>query len=216
MPAPSSSEIESTAKGALQSAGLKGENAPDLAGALGQAIGQALTSFVSMAMIAPGIPAVVVPQTGAGSTTGPGTLMPPPSGGPGASLIEPMALGALSSKQINGEQKGALAKVIAQSTEKALMLFTTQVKVAPGMAIAGFSTTAPGSLVGAAPAKPMLQPIILGFLQAEGIRGENAPDLAGALAETLSTTLTSMMSRLKVTPGISCAPAATVAPGRLT
>lgn len=215
MPAPSGSEIENLAKAAMQSAGLQGENAPDLAAALANACAQAFTLFVSMAMVAPGIPAPAPPPPGAGATAGPGTLLPPPAGGPGASLIEPIAVGLLASNNINGEKQGALAKAIAQTVEQALILFTTLVKVAPGMAIAGFTTTAPGSLVGAAPAKPMLQPLALGFLQAGGIQGENAPDLAGAMAQTLSDALTQMMSRLQVTPGIAGTPAATAAPGRL-
>lgn len=215
MPAPSASEIENLAKGALQSASLRGANAPDLAAALGQTCDKAFTLFVSMAMVAPGIPAAAPPPPGSGSTASPGTLLPPPAGGPGASMLEPIATGMLASNQLNGEKQGALAKAIAQSLEQALMLFTTQVMVAPGMAIAGFTTTAPGSLMGAAPAKPMLQPIVLGFLQSGGIRGQNAPDLAGAIAEALSNTLTQMMTRLKVTPGIASTPAATAAPGRL-
>ena len=215
MPAPSASEIENLAKAALQSASLRGENAPDLAAALGNICGQAFTLFVSLAMVAPGIPAAAPPPPGSGSTAGPGTLLPPPAGGPGASMIEPIAVGMLASHKINGEKQGALARAIAQSVEQALLLFTSQVMVAPGMAIAGFATTAPGNLMGAAPAKPMLQPLILGFLQAGGIRGQNAPDLAGAMAETLSNALTQMMTRLKVTPGIPSSPGATAGPGRL-
>ncbi|MFE8599100.1 hypothetical protein KYC5002_26785 [Archangium violaceum] len=215
MPAPTASEIENTAKGALQSAGLRGENAPDLAAAMGQCIGQALTLFVSMAMVMPGIPAAVVPLTGAGSTVGPGLLMPPPAGGPGAGQLEPLALGALTSHQLNGEQKPALAKALAQTTAQALLLFTSQVMVAPGIAVAGFATSAPGMLQGAAPPKPLLEPLAMGFLTAEGLRGKNAKDLAGAIAETLATSLDAMMSRLKVMPGIPCTPAASAGPGRL-
>jgi hypothetical protein len=126
-----------------------------------------------------------------------------------------MAMGALSSKRLNGEGKAALAKVIAQSAGQALLLFTTQVKVAPGLAIAGFATTAPGSLMGPAPAKPMLQPLVLGFAQAQGLRGSNVPDLAGAIAEVLAWALGELVTRLKVTPGIASTPAATAAPGRL-
>jgi hypothetical protein len=215
MPAPTSSQLEGMASGALQGAGLRGENIPDLAAALGQCLGQALTLFTSMAMVMPGIPAAVDPISGSGSTAGPGMLMPPPAGGPAAAQLEPMALGALSSKQLNGEQKPALAKAIAQSTAQALTLFTSMVQVAPGMAIAGFVTAAPGMLMGAAPAKPALQPLVLGFLQAEGLRGENIPDLAGALAETLSNALSALMSQVQVSPGIASTPAATAAPGRL-
>lgn len=215
MPAPSGSEIGSLAKSAMQSASLRGENAPDLATALGDTCGQAFMLFVNMAMVSPGIPAAAPPPPGSGSTVGPGMLLPPPAGGPGASQIEPIAKGLLASNKINGEQRDALAKAIAQTVEQALILFTTQVKVAPGMAIAGFTTSAPGNLMGAAPAKPMLQPIALSFLQAGGIRGENAPDLAGAMAETLSNALTQMMTRLKVSPGIPSSPGATAGPGRL-
>jgi hypothetical protein len=215
MPAPSPSEIESAAKGAMQSAGLRGKNAPDLAAALAQTLGQALDLFVATAMVSPGIPASAPPPALSGSTVGPGMLLPPPAGGPGASQIEPLALSALTSKKLDGEKKPGLAKAIAQSIAQGLMLFTAQVMVAPGIAIAGLVTTAPGMLMGAAPAKPQLQPIVFGFLQAQQIRGENASDLAGAMAETIANTLTQLISRLKVMPGIACTPAATAAPGRL-
>jgi hypothetical protein len=215
MPAPSSPQIEGMASGALSGAGLRGENIPDLAAALGQIIGQALAIFAATAMVSPGIPAGVDPMSGSGSTAGPGMLLPPPAGGPIAAQIEPIAQGALASKQLNGEQRGALAKVIAQATEQAITLFTTAVQVAPGIAIAGFVTAAPGSLVGAAPAKPTLEPIVLGFTQAEGLRGENAPDLAGAIAETLANALSAFMSMVQVSPGIPSTPAATAGPGRL-
>jgi hypothetical protein len=215
MPAPASSEIESTAKGSLQSAGLRGENAPDLAAALGQCCGQALALFVSMGMVLPGIPAVAPPPAMSGSTVGPGSLMPPPAGGPNDAIIEPLALAALSAHKINGESKPKLARAIAQTAAQALTLFTTMVKVAPGIPIAGGATASPGMLLGAAPPKPMLKGIALGFLMAGGIRGENAPDLADAMADTLHQTLTQMMSRLKVTPGIPCSPGASAGPGRL-
>lgn len=215
MPAPTASEIENVAKGAMQSAGLKGENAPDLAAALGQCGGQALLMFVSSAMILPGIPAVAPPPAFSGSTVGPGNFLPPPAGGPGDGQIEPLATAALMSNKIRGEYKDKLAKAIAQTTAQAILLFTTMVKVAPGIAIAGAATASPGTLLGAAPPKPMIKGLALGFLQAGGIRGANAPDLADAIAETLSTTLTQMMSRLQVLPGIPCSPGASAGPGRL-
>jgi hypothetical protein len=98
---------------------------------------------------------------------------------------------------------------------QALQLFTLQVKVAPGLAIAGLTTSAPGMLMGPAPAKPMLKPLILAFAQAEGLRGKNIPDLADALAELLAWALGQLVTRLKVSPGIASTPAATAAPGRL-
>ncbi len=215
MPAPTSSLIENMAKGALSGAGLQGKNIPDLAGAMGETIGQALNLFVSMAMVSPGIPAAADPITGSGSTVGPGMLMPPPAGGPDASQIEGIAKGMVSSKQLLGENAPGLAKALAQSTAQAILLFTSMVQVAPGIAIGGFVTAAPGMLAGAAPAKPMLQPIVMGFLQAEGLRGKNAPDLAGAIAETLANALSTLMTMVQVTPGIAASPAATGSPGRL-
>ncbi|RKH68275.1 hypothetical protein [Corallococcus llansteffanensis] len=215
MPAPSSSEIENKANSALDAAGIRGANAPDLAGALGQLLGQSLTLFVSMAMVLPGIPAAAPPPAGSGSTTGPGMLLPPPAGGPGPAQLEPLALGALSSKRLNGKGKAALAKVLAQSIGQALLLFTAQVKVAPGLAIAGFATAAPGMLMGPAPAGPVLRPLVLGFAQAQGLRGRDVPDLAGAIADVLAWALGELITRLKVTPGIASTPAATAAPGRL-
>lgn len=215
MPAPSSALIENLAKGALAGAGLNGKNIPDLAAALGEIIGQALTLLATMAMIAPGAPAVVDPITGSGSTAGAGMFLPPPAGGPGQSQIEPTALGMLSAKQLNGEQRGALAKVIAQSTAQAILLFTSMVQMGPGIAIAGLLTAAPGMLIGAAPAKPVLLPIVAGFAQAEGLRGQNAPDLAGAIAETLASALSAFLSMVMVAPGIPATPAATAGPGRL-
>ncbi len=45
MPAPTASQIESVATGAMQSAGLEGENATDLAKALAQVTADALNMF---------------------------------------------------------------------------------------------------------------------------------------------------------------------------
>ena len=68
MPAPTGSEIASLAKGAVQSAGLEGENAPDLADAIGETCGQALQLFMGQAMVMPGIPAAAPPPPGSGAT----------------------------------------------------------------------------------------------------------------------------------------------------
>lgn len=215
MPAPSPSEIESLANAALQSAGLRGQNVPALAGAFGMAIGQALSMFVSMAMIAPGIPASAPPPGLSGSTVGPGKLLPPPSGGPNASMLEPLAMSALQAKQLRGQNIPQLGKAIAQTLEVAITMFTSQVMVAPGIAISGLVTSAPGSLIGAAPTRAVLQSPAMGFLAASGIQGQHAKDLAGALADTIANAFTQTMSRLKVLPGIPCTPAATAGPGRL-
>ncbi|MCG8422776.1 MAG: hypothetical protein MJE77_33085 [Proteobacteria bacterium] len=66
-----------------------------------------------------------------------------------------------------------------------------------------------------APTKAQLEPIVSGFMQQNGLRGENAPDLAGAIADVVAQSLTMFMSQVKVAPGIPCSPAATAGPGRL-
>ncbi len=147
MPAPQASQIESMARGALDAAGIQGEDAPGLAKALAQITADVLAMFLSQGMVLPGVPAAVDPVSGSGSTVGPGMLMPPPAGGPGASQIEPLAQAALSAEGIQGENAGDLAKVIASALAQSLTLFTAQVQVAPGIAIAGFVTTTPGRLM---------------------------------------------------------------------
>lgn len=147
MPVPSAAQIESLATSALQSAGLKGEDAPKLATAMGDLFNQVLTMFSSMTQVLPGIPAVVDPVSSAGSTVGPGMLLPPPAGGPGASQIEGLANTALRSAGLEGENIPDLAKVLGSSCEMGLTLFCAQVMVAPGIAIAGFVTSAPGRLM---------------------------------------------------------------------
>jgi hypothetical protein len=147
MPAPTAQLLEGIATAALQSAGIRGQDASGLAKALAESTAQALTLFVSQAMVMPGIPASAPPPALSGSTAGPGMLMPPPAGGPIASQLEGLATAALNANGIRGENAGDLAKVIAASLAQAIMLFTTQVKVAPGIAIAGLVTTSPGMLM---------------------------------------------------------------------
>ncbi len=147
MPAPSAAQIESLAKSAVQSAGLKGEDAPKLAQAMADTFAQMLAMFASQTQVLPGIPAAADPITGSGSTAGPGMLLPPPAGGPGASQIESMAKGALQSAGLEGENIPELAQVLGQAGEIGLTMLCSQAMVAPGIAIAGFVTAAPGRLM---------------------------------------------------------------------
>lgn len=147
MPAPTASQLEPIARGALTSAGLKGEKAGDLAKAIAEATANALTMFLAQAMVMPGIPASAPPPALSGSTVGPGSLMPPPAGGPMAAQLQPLAQAALASVSFTGENVGDLAQVIAGALAQGIQLFTTQVKVAPGIPIAGLTTTAPGRLM---------------------------------------------------------------------
>ena len=95
----------------------------------------------------PGIPASAPPPANSGSTAGPGSLMPPPAGGPIAEQLENLALADLKDEGIAGENAPDLAKVIAGSLAQAIELFTAQVQVAPGIAISGLVTSSPGSLI---------------------------------------------------------------------
>lgn len=147
MPTPPASQIESMATAALSAAGIQGEGAEGLARALAQTAAEALSMFLSQAQILPGIPAAADPLTGSGSTVGPGTLLPPPAGGPSLSQIEAIANTALAQEGIQGKNAGDLASVIAGALEQGISLFTAQVQVAPGIPIAGFMTAAPGRLI---------------------------------------------------------------------
>jgi hypothetical protein len=66
-----------------------------------------------------------------------------------------------------------------------------------------------------APQAKQLEGIVLGLLQANGLRGENAPDLAAAIAEAWAGALDQFTQQIQVAPGIACSPAASTAPGRL-
>lgn len=147
MPAPTAQILEGIANGALQSAGIRGQDAPGLAKALAESTAQALTLFLNQALVLPGIPASAPPPALSGSTTGPGKLLPPPAGGPVAGQLEGLVTGALNANGIRGENADDLAKVIAASLAQAIQLFTAQVQIAPGIAIAGLVTTSPGILV---------------------------------------------------------------------
>jgi hypothetical protein len=65
------------------------------------------------------------------------------------------------------------------------------------------------------PTKAQLEPLVMGLMQQHGLRGEHAPDLAGAIAEVVATGLSLFAQQVMVSPGIACSPAASVAPGRL-
>lgn len=66
-----------------------------------------------------------------------------------------------------------------------------------------------------APSAAQLEPLVLGFVHAAGLRGEHAPELASAIAAALAEALAQLVQQAQVAPGIACSPAATVAPGRL-
>jgi len=214
MPAPPAAQFESPFKGFVAGAGLRGEDAPGMAKALADGAGQALTLLLSQAQVLPGIPSPVDPISGSGATAGPGLLMPPPAGGPGASALEGLLSGFLSGQGIRGEDADGLAKALAGALAQAMQLFTAQSQVLPGMAIAGFVTVAPGLLM-PVPLQGTLQPIVSGLLQQNGLRGEDAPHLAQAVAQAIDLAFMQFAAQAMVSPGIACPPGASAAPGRL-
>jgi hypothetical protein len=214
MPAPAANMLESPVTGFVAAAQLRGADAPAMAKAIAGTIAQALTLFLSQAMVLPGTPAVVDPITGSGATGGPGRLLPPPAGGPDASAIEGLAMVGLAGQGIRGEDANGLAKAVAGTIGKGLTLFTGQGMVLPGIAIAGFVTTAPGKLA-PVPLQGLLEPIANGLLQQNGLRGEDAPSLGRALAQAVDAALMQFAGMALVLPGIPAAPGATAGPGRL-
>ncbi len=66
-----------------------------------------------------------------------------------------------------------------------------------------------------APNKNQLEPVVKGLMTANGLNGENAPDLAVAIADVVAQALTMLATQAKVAPGIPCSPGATAGPGRL-
>jgi len=214
MPAPTSSQIESPAKGFLNGAGLQGEDIPGLAAAIANTTGQALTMFLSQAMAMPGIPVAADPITGSGATGGPGRLMPPPAGGPGASQLEGLASAQCQAQGLRGEDGTGLAKAIAGTIAQGIALFCAQTMVMPGIAVAGFVSAAPGMLQ-PVPLQASLEGIANGLLSQHGLSGEAAPDLGKSLAQSVDLALTQFASQALVSPGIPCPPGASAGPGRL-
>ena len=215
MPSPPAPLLQNLASSAFRSRKIEGENAPDLANALGDATAQGLQLFLSMAMVSPGTAAVVDPVSTSGATAGPGMLMPPPAGGPDASTLSGLAKGAIAGAGLIGEDAPKLGDAFGQTLAPALTLFTAQVQVAPGVAVAGMVTAAPGMLMGSAPGASTVESLAKGFLSAQGLQGEAIGDTAGAFGELIGTALSQLMSMAMMAPGVACTPAATAAPGRL-
>ncbi|WP_020394489.1 hypothetical protein [Thiolinea disciformis] len=213
MPAPVATQIESPAKGFFQAAGLQGEAAPSLTKALSEGVAQTLSLLLAMGMVMPGIPTAVDPISGSGSTIGMGSLMPPPTGGPGAQPIEGMLKSLLAGQGLRGEYAEDLAKAVAASIAQAITLFTHQSKVLPGIAVAGFVSTSPGRFM-PVPLQTSLEASVNGFLQQHHIAGEYAPDLAKVIAQTLDLGFSLFTAQVMVAPGIACPPGATTTPGK--
>lgn len=147
MPAPVKAQILPFVQAAAS--GFTGESMQDLSDVIADSVAQALSLFITQAKVLPGIPAVVAPPPAppVGSTVGPGMLMPPPAGGPGKSTVKPIVDGLFAAKGFTGDNISDLADVIAEGIAQGILLFTSMVKVAPGIPIAGAVTAAPGTFI---------------------------------------------------------------------
>lgn len=209
MPAPPAPLIIALSVKAVDEAGLKGVDAIKLAIGLGKAIATSLAQLVAGVQVLPGQPAAIDPITGSGATAGPGLLQ----GELSASAAEAHAKAELG--ELQGAGIAPLIKVYGAVLSQAAAQWVSGVMVAPGATIAGFTTAAPGPLLGAPPLPTALEPLCLAELDANEIKGEGSRWLARALASTLSGALALAMSMVMAAPGQSCAPGATAAPGRL-
>ncbi len=149
MPAPTKVQIKPIVDAALAGVNFTGESISDLSEVIADSIAQSLSLFLAQGKVLPGIPAVVAPPPAppVGSTVGPGSLMPPPAGGPAKATILPIVQGIFAGKNFTGENISDLADVIAGSIAQGILMFTSQVKVMPGIPIAGAVTVAPGMLM---------------------------------------------------------------------
>ncbi len=213
MPIPPAATVENLTKGALSSAGLRGEHVDKLATAFGDTLAKSFNLFVSTTTILPGVAAAAPPPGLSGSTVGPGSFLPPTA--PTAADIEGLAQVGLTSTGLHGQHIGALAKVFGQLIAAAGQQFFSQQKLAPGVAIAAGITTAPGFLLGPPANKPALEAVALAALDQGNLKGEASPKLAGALAQVTATALDMLAASVQVAPGIPSTPAATSGPGRL-
>jgi hypothetical protein len=205
--------MTSSFEGFLQDAGLQGEAIPDFVKALAESAAQAVETFFSMGQVLPGIPTAVDPVSGSGATGGPGSLLPPPAGGPVAAQLEGGIEANLSSHGIAGADAPGLAKALAASLAKTIEIFAGQTQVLPGIAVAGFVTTAPGSFQ-PVPLAGQLEPAVQDFLEQNNICGAQAPALARAVAQAGDEALSLFVDQVQVGPGIACPPGTSAAPGK--
>jgi hypothetical protein len=215
LPSPTVGQLESFARSALDSAGIRGAYAKKLALALANTTAQALAIFLNKAQVRPNIPASAPPPGNSGSTMGPGPLVSPPAG-PTALQVEALAQANLDAGGIAGENAPNLAKTIAASLEQAVALFTAQVLVDTGIAIVGLLTSSPGPLIWIRKVdQDQLQPLVDALRVENGLLGADAPALAGAIAKIIAEALALLLTQAKVAPGIPCSPGATTGPGKL-
>ena len=132
--------------------------------------------------------------------------------------------GFLAAGSLLGEDIPGLAQAVADTVGQALTLFAAMAMVLPGAPSATDPLTGSGAVAGpgrllpppaGGPAADQIDSLAQGFLAAQGIRGEDAPGLAKALAGTVAQAIALFTAQSMVLPGIAAAGFTTVAPGML-
>lgn len=144
---------------------------------------------------------------------------PPPA------LVENLANAAFQGAGLRGESAPAIARAVAKTTSQAMDLFLAAAMVLPGVPAAidpitgSGATTGPGMLLpppAGGPTAPMLRGLALANLNAEGVRGQDAPALAGVISGAIAQGISLFCAGVTVSPGIAVAGFVTTSPGRLT
>jgi hypothetical protein len=143
MPAPVKAQLKPIVVALFASKKFTGRNANDLADIIGDAIAQSLSIFVAQAKVAPGIPVVAPAPALSGSTVGTGNIIFQPQKAVFVHIVKSL----FSAKKFTGKNINDLADIIGDAIAQSLSMFAAQVKVAPGIPIAGGVTTAAGLLV---------------------------------------------------------------------
>lgn len=134
---PDASQIEGLASAQCQAQGLRGEDAPALASLIGGLGAQAISLFCAQSMVMPGIPVAGF------VSAGPGMLQPVAL----KSSLDGIASGLLQQQGLQGEDAPGLGKALAQTLDQALLLFASQMMVAPGIPCPPGSSAGPGRLM---------------------------------------------------------------------
>jgi hypothetical protein len=143
---------------------------------------------------------------------------------PDAGLIESPLKGMVQAAGLQGEDAPALAKAVAETTARALTLLASMGMVQPGIPAAldplsgSGSTAGPGRLMPppvGGPIAAQLEGLFKAALAGQGLRGEDAPKLAQALAAGLAQAVQMFCTQTQVLPGIAVAGFVTASPGML-
>jgi hypothetical protein len=142
---------------------------------------------------------------------------------PTVDQLEGFARSALDSAGIRGVYDRKLALALAETTAQALAIFLDKAQVelgirasAPSPGNSG-STTGPGPLVlpAAGPTAVQLEGLAQTKLEAGGIAGKNAPNLAKTIAESLEQAIALFTAQVQVDTGIAIVGLLTSSPGLL-